>query len=53
MHHVGILCENLERSLDFYQNVLGMAACQTNIFWYIVFSVYNEASIWITKLNGI
>jgi len=24
VHHVGILCENLERSLDFYQNVLGM-----------------------------
>jgi len=24
MHHVGILCENLERSLDFYQNVLGL-----------------------------
>ena len=24
VHHVGILCENLERSLDFYQNILGM-----------------------------
>lgn len=24
VHHVGILCENLERSLDFYQNVLGL-----------------------------
>ncbi|BAT76843.1 uncharacterized protein HKW66_Vig0023150 [Vigna angularis] len=24
MHHVGILCENLERSLDFYQKVLGL-----------------------------
>lgn len=24
LHHVGILCENLERSLDFYQNVLGL-----------------------------
>ncbi|KAK7388221.1 hypothetical protein VNO78_23031 [Psophocarpus tetragonolobus] len=24
MHHVGILCENLERSLDFYQNLLGL-----------------------------
>ncbi|CAK9177126.1 unnamed protein product [Ilex paraguariensis] len=24
IHHVGILCENLERSLDFYQNVLGL-----------------------------
>ncbi|XP_027917070.1 uncharacterized protein LOC114176287 isoform X1 [Vigna unguiculata] len=24
MHHVGILCENLERSIDFYQNVLGL-----------------------------
>ncbi|CAI9100645.1 OLC1v1037781C1 [Oldenlandia corymbosa var. corymbosa] len=24
MHHVGILCENLERSLDFYQNILGL-----------------------------
>uniref|UniRef100_A0A5B7CB55 VOC domain-containing protein n=1 Tax=Davidia involucrata TaxID=16924 RepID=A0A5B7CB55_DAVIN len=24
MHHVGILCENFERSLDFYQNVLGL-----------------------------
>ncbi|KAL6974564.1 hypothetical protein U1Q18_028749 [Sarracenia purpurea var. burkii] len=24
MHHVGILCKNLERSLDFYQNVLGL-----------------------------
>ncbi|XP_058213610.1 glyoxylase I 4 isoform X2 [Rhododendron vialii] len=24
MHHVGILCENLERSLEFYQNVLGL-----------------------------
>lgn len=23
MHHVGLLCENLERSLDFYQNLLG------------------------------
>lgn len=25
VHHVGILCENLERSLEFYQNILGMA----------------------------
>lgn len=25
LDHVGILCENLERSLDFYQNVLGMS----------------------------
>ncbi|KAL2921840.1 Uncharacterized protein RDABS01_013331, partial [Bienertia sinuspersici] len=24
MHHVGILCKNLERSLDFYQNILGL-----------------------------
>lgn len=24
VHHVGILCENLERSLYFYQNVLGL-----------------------------
>ncbi|KAF7806760.1 putative lactoylglutathione lyase [Senna tora] len=24
VHHVGILCENLERSLDFYQNMLGL-----------------------------
>ncbi|XP_073132235.1 uncharacterized protein [Henckelia pumila] len=24
VHHVGILCENLERSLHFYQNVLGL-----------------------------
>ncbi|KAF3647084.1 putative U-box domain-containing protein 34-like, partial [Capsicum annuum] len=24
MHHVGVLCENLERSLDFYQNILGL-----------------------------
>jgi glyoxylase I family protein len=24
VHHVGVLCENLERSLDFYQNVLGL-----------------------------
>nr|AFK34608.1 unknown [Lotus japonicus] len=24
IHHVGILCENLERPLDFYQNVLGL-----------------------------
>ncbi|KAI3714541.1 hypothetical protein L6452_21497 [Arctium lappa] len=24
LHHVGILCENLERSLDFYQNLLGL-----------------------------
>ncbi|CAM8904170.1 unnamed protein product [Rhodiola kirilowii] len=24
MHHVGILCANLERSLDFYQNLLGL-----------------------------
>lgn len=24
VHHVGILCENLERSLHFYQNILGM-----------------------------
>ncbi|XP_028753562.1 uncharacterized protein LOC114713140 [Neltuma alba] len=24
VHHVGILCENLEKSLDFYQNVLGL-----------------------------
>ncbi|KAM7276407.1 hypothetical protein ACFE04_018273 [Oxalis oulophora] len=24
VHHVGILCENLERSLDFYQNILGL-----------------------------
>lgn len=23
VHHVGILCENLERSLHFYQNILG------------------------------
>lgn len=32
VHHVGILCENLERSLDFYQNILGMPAFKTNIF---------------------
>ncbi|XP_022842859.1 uncharacterized protein LOC111366341 [Olea europaea var. sylvestris] len=24
VHHVGILCENLERSLQFYQNILGL-----------------------------
>ncbi|XP_031255692.1 uncharacterized protein LOC116113676 isoform X1 [Pistacia vera] len=24
VHHVGILCENLERSLEFYQNILGL-----------------------------
>ncbi|XP_074304430.1 uncharacterized protein LOC141639149 isoform X2 [Silene latifolia] len=24
MHHVGILCENLERSLEFYQTLLGL-----------------------------
>uniref|UniRef100_A0A7N0UW25 VOC domain-containing protein n=1 Tax=Kalanchoe fedtschenkoi TaxID=63787 RepID=A0A7N0UW25_KALFE len=24
MHHVGVLCENLERSLHFYQNLLGL-----------------------------
>ncbi|KAL0015006.1 hypothetical protein SO802_002075 [Lithocarpus litseifolius] len=24
VHHVGILCENLERSIDFYQNILGL-----------------------------
>ncbi|KAL9224682.1 hypothetical protein vseg_000694 [Gypsophila vaccaria] len=24
IHHVGILCENLERSLEFYQTVLGL-----------------------------
>ena len=24
LHHVGILCENLERSLDFYQRILGL-----------------------------
>ncbi|KAE9602470.1 hypothetical protein Lal_00050016 [Lupinus albus] len=24
VHHVGILCENLERSLGFYQNILGL-----------------------------
>ncbi|XP_020573947.1 uncharacterized protein LOC110020254 [Phalaenopsis equestris] len=24
IHHVGILCENLEKSLDFYQNILGL-----------------------------
>ncbi|KAH1057034.1 hypothetical protein J1N35_035099 [Gossypium stocksii] len=24
IHHVGILCENLERSLEFYQNILGL-----------------------------
>ncbi|TKY54460.1 YwkD protein [Spatholobus suberectus] len=24
LHHVGILCESLERSLDFYENVLGL-----------------------------
>lgn len=24
VHHVGILCENLERSLHFYQNILGL-----------------------------
>ncbi|KAI4377803.1 hypothetical protein MLD38_015378 [Melastoma candidum] len=24
VHHVGILCENLERSLDYYQNLLGL-----------------------------
>lgn len=23
VHHVGVLCENLERSLNFYQNILG------------------------------
>ncbi|XP_051131501.1 glyoxylase I 4 isoform X2 [Andrographis paniculata] len=24
VHHVGVLCENLERSLHFYQNILGL-----------------------------
>lgn len=24
VHHVGLLCENLEKSLHFYQNILGM-----------------------------
>ncbi|KAK8970171.1 hypothetical protein KSP40_PGU008584 [Platanthera guangdongensis] len=24
IHHVGILCKNLEKSLDFYQNLLGL-----------------------------
>ncbi|XVF48960.1 hypothetical protein PTKIN_Ptkin03bG0230000 [Pterospermum kingtungense] len=24
VHHVGILCENLEKSLEFYQNILGL-----------------------------
>lgn len=24
LHHVGILCENLERSLNFYKNILGL-----------------------------
>uniref|UniRef100_A0A2N9H811 VOC domain-containing protein n=1 Tax=Fagus sylvatica TaxID=28930 RepID=A0A2N9H811_FAGSY len=24
VHHVGILCENLERSIEFYQNILGL-----------------------------
>ncbi|BBN08733.1 glyoxylase I family protein [Marchantia polymorpha subsp. ruderalis] len=24
MHHVGLLCENLERSLEFYQGILGL-----------------------------
>ncbi|CAH8377207.1 unnamed protein product [Eruca vesicaria subsp. sativa] len=24
VHHVGLLCENLERSLEFYQNLLGL-----------------------------
>lgn len=24
IHHVGVLCENLEKSLEFYQNLLGI-----------------------------
>ncbi|KAJ0977944.1 hypothetical protein J5N97_013418 [Dioscorea zingiberensis] len=24
IHHVGLLCENLEKSLEFYQNILGL-----------------------------
>ncbi|KAJ4875331.1 Lactoylglutathione lyase / glyoxalase I family protein [Raphanus sativus] len=24
VHHVGVLCKNLERSLEFYQNILGL-----------------------------
>ncbi|KAL2629552.1 hypothetical protein R1flu_014238 [Riccia fluitans] len=24
MHHVGVLCENLERSMEFYQGILGL-----------------------------
>lgn len=31
VHHVGILCENLERSLEFYQNVLGMLLFYANV----------------------
>lgn len=27
MHHVALLCENLERSLDFYCGVLGLEVC--------------------------
>ncbi|GKA35188.1 glyoxalase-like domain-containing protein [Tanacetum coccineum] len=30
LHHVGILCENLERSLDFYQNLLGKLRLKIN-----------------------
>ena len=36
VHHVGILCENLERSLEFYQNILGM----------LPFSILKYSFVW-------
>lgn len=39
MHHVGILCENLERSLDFYQNILGNYTSLSK--WKITVEIHN------------
>ena len=32
VHHVGVLCENLERSLHFYLNILGKSILHGSLF---------------------
>lgn len=50
MHHVGILCENLERSLDFYQNILGNHTSLSKWMTKITVEIHNFV---VLKVHGL